>query len=192
MTDSVAHLGPVECEEPPLPCSLFQRRTDCCGLGLGCRSQTLLQILSVSLCCPPWLREAGQQSRFLCVFLHWWKQRLPTHISTAAPEGSWLPFHYCKPNSLFWEGYVLCEPVFAWLDNRLLSKETNSDRWSTVLQNILQSRTIAFCYRSLYFETLQRCNHAINLLYSKGKSDILYVKWVAVHTVKTKTKKAPT
>lgn len=110
LTDPLAHLGLVECEEPPL--SFSQRDAGCCGLGLGCGSQTRLQILSVSLCCPPWLREAGQQSRFLCVFLHWWRQRLSTHISTAAPEGSWLPFHYCEPNSLFWEGYVLRVHVF--------------------------------------------------------------------------------
>lgn len=68
----------------------------CRGLGLGCGSQTLLQVLSVSLCCPPWLRAAGQQSRFLCVFLHWRRQRLPTHINTVAPEGSWLSFHHCE------------------------------------------------------------------------------------------------
>lgn len=68
----------------------------CRGLGLGCGSQTLLQILSVSLCCPPWLRAAGQQSRFLCVFLHWRRQRLPTRINTVAPEGSWLSFHHCE------------------------------------------------------------------------------------------------
>ena len=60
----------------------------CSGPGLGCGSQTLLQILSLSLCCPPWLRAAGQQSRFLCVFLHGRRQRLPTHISSVAPEGS--------------------------------------------------------------------------------------------------------
>lgn len=109
-----------------------QRDAGCCGLGLGCGSQTLLQILSVSLCCLPWLREAGQQSRFLCVFIHWWRQRLPTHISTAAPEGSWLLFHYCKPNSLFWEGYILCVCVCVCAIGRLLSKEINSDRWSMV------------------------------------------------------------
>lgn len=113
LTDPVAHLGLAECEEPPLS----QRGAGCCGLGLGCGSQTLLQILSVSLCCPPWLREAGQQSRFLCVFLHLRRQRLPTHISTAAPEGSWLPFHYCKPNSFFWERYVLCACVFIQIDD---------------------------------------------------------------------------
>lgn len=73
----------------------------CRGLGLGCGSQTLLQILSVSLCCPPWLRAAGQQSRFLCVFLHWRRQRLPTHINTVAPEGSWLSFHQCELPFLF-------------------------------------------------------------------------------------------
>lgn len=79
----------------------------CCGLG--CRSQTLLQILSVSLCCPPWLRAAGQQSRFLCVFLHWRRQRLPTHISTVAPEGSWLSFHYCEAPFFFFVLFlVLC------------------------------------------------------------------------------------
>ncbi len=86
LTDPVARVGLVECEKPPL--SQRERQTGCCGLGLGCGSPTLLQILSVSLCCPPWLREAGQQSRFLCVFLHWRRQRLPTRISTAAPEGS--------------------------------------------------------------------------------------------------------
>lgn len=73
----------------------------CCGPGLGCGSQTLLQILSVSLCCLPWLGAAGQQSRFLCVFLHWRRQRLPTYISTVAPEGSWLSFHYCEPPFIY-------------------------------------------------------------------------------------------
>lgn len=82
----------------------------CRGLGLGCGSQTLLQILSVSLCCPPWLRAAGQQSRFLCVFLHWRRQRLPTHINTVAPEGSWLPFHHCELPFLFFCFVLLLLP----------------------------------------------------------------------------------
>ncbi|TNN75382.1 hypothetical protein EYF80_014429 [Liparis tanakae] len=60
------------------------------GRGLGCESKTWLQMLSVSRRRPPWLREAGQQSRFLCVRVHQQRQRahLPTHISTDAPEGS--------------------------------------------------------------------------------------------------------
>lgn len=80
----------------------------CRGLGLGCGSQTLLQILSLSLCCPPWLRAAGQQSRFLCVFLHWRRQRLPTHINTVAPEGSWLSFHHCELPGFFFCFFFFC------------------------------------------------------------------------------------
>lgn len=74
--------------------------------GLGCAAQPALQILSVSRRRPPWLREAGQQSRFLCVFQHWRRQRLPAHISAAAavaaaPEGSPLSFHYREANRFF-------------------------------------------------------------------------------------------
>lgn len=86
--------------------SLSDKHTDCRGPGLGCGSRPLLQILSVSLCRPPWLTEAGQQSRFLCVFLRWRRQRLPTRISTAAPRGSWLSFHYCEQNRFSFCGVV--------------------------------------------------------------------------------------
>lgn len=97
LTDSVAHLCLLECEEPHRFLSpRFLSDAGWCGPGLGSGYRIALQILSVSRCCPPWLREAGQQSRFLSVFLHEWRQSLPEHISTAAPETSGLSFHHSK------------------------------------------------------------------------------------------------
>lgn len=126
--------------------SLSEKHTGCCGLGLGCGSQTLLQILSVSLCCPPWLREAGPQSRFLCVFLHWRRQRLPTHISTAAPEGSWLSFHYCKPNRfsfLFLGGGVCfgCACVCMIGEQAVIK----GDKWSMAFINLTAAYFLRKC-----------------------------------------------
>lgn len=76
--------------------------------GLGCGARPALQVLSVSRRRPPWLREAGQRSRFLCVFQHWRRQQLPAHITgaaaaavAAAPESSPLSFHYREVNSFF-------------------------------------------------------------------------------------------
>lgn len=123
LTDPVAHLGLLECEKP----HLAQRNTQAAVVGgLGCGAQTLLQILSVSLRHPPWLREAGQQSRFLCVFLHWRSRRLPAHISAAAPEGSRLSFRYREPNSFLLKGVLggglfwLC--ACGWRTGRYLDK----------------------------------------------------------------------
>lgn len=65
---------------PPLP-PLLLRDAGCCGPRLGCGSQTPLQELSVSMCCPPCMREAGRPGRFFG-FLHGCMQRLPTHINT--------------------------------------------------------------------------------------------------------------
>lgn len=134
LTYPLAHLGLVKCEGPPLCFS--QRDAGCCGLGLGCGSQTLLQILSVSLCCPPWLREAGQQSRFLCFYTLVKAATANTHQHSS----TWrqlTPFSLLLITEQLALGKTSFVCMCVCMIGRLSSKVINSDRLSMVLQNVL-------------------------------------------------------
>lgn len=130
LTDPVAHLGLVVCES---------------HLSLRETQAAVVWVLAVD----PRRRSKSCQSA--SAVLHGWERqdsRADFSVFFYTGEGSAcqhtsVQAHLKAVDSLFitanWtaffrEGYVLCVRVFARLENKLLSKETNSDRWSMVLQ----------------------------------------------------------
>lgn len=136
VTDPVAHLGLLECEEPPRAQTNTLPWPGCWLWIPAAAPNPVSQPLLSSMVDRG--RTAEQISLFF--FLCWWRQRLPTCISTAAPRGSWLSFHYCKLNcfSFFWGGggawwgrrWCVLDVLVWRLRSRLLSNESDSNRWS--------------------------------------------------------------
>lgn len=129
LTDPVAHLGLLECEEPPL----FQRNTQA----------AVAWVLAVDL------RRCSKSCQSASAVLHGWERqdsRADFSVFFYTGEGSAcqhtsaqqhlkaVDFLFITASRtaflfFFWVGvYVLDVRVFVWLENRLLSKETN-DLW---------------------------------------------------------------
>lgn len=143
LTDPVAHLGLLECEEPPL----LLRETHRLlwpGSWLWI-PDTAPNPVSQPL--PSSMVERGRTAEQISLCFSTLAKAAPAN--THQHSRTWrqlTPFSLLQAEQLLWggEGYVCVQ-----LENRLLSQEANSDGWSMVLPKYFYKPYSSFYYDSV-------------------------------------------